>query len=486
MDALKSGDEIDGFKVQECIHVGGMALLYRVSSPRDPGFPLIMKVPRLGQGDDAVSVVSFEVEQMMLGALQGPHVPRLVAAGDLARQPYLVMEYIDGRCLNDWLASAPLAAVEIARLMVPLASAAHHLHCQEFVHLDIKPTNVMYRADGEAVLIDLGLGHHAHLPDLLAEESRKAVGSAPYMAPEQVVGVRCDPRSDIFALGAVMYELATGELPFGRPGSTGGLRQRLYRDPVPPRARRPDLPEWLQEIILHCLEVDGRRRYATAAQLAFDLVHPDQVTITERGHRVKRQGALICFRRWLRAAGWEPTPCPPPTEQIFAAPIVMVAVATEHDQPAQAEALQEVAKRVASMDADCRIAVVSVIRPYPLLGTSRPEESGGKLHIRHLVQLKHWAAPLGLPPDRLTYHVIEGNDPAVALLQYARVNQVDQIVIGAPPVMGVAELGVSYKPVLGTVASRVALEASCTVTLVRARVTPLPAQRTQRSEIAGV
>jgi nucleotide-binding universal stress UspA family protein len=483
---LKPGDEIDGFRVTERVHAGGMAVLYRVSPPRDTGFPVIMKVPRLAPGDDAVSVVSLEVEQMMLGALRGPHVPRLVAAGDLARQPYLAMEYIEGPSLDDWLAKAPLSAPEIVRLMMPLASAVHQLHCQQFVHLDIKPSNVMYRASGEAVLVDLGLGHHAHLPDLLAEESRKAVGSAPYMAPEQVVGVRCDPRSDIFALGAVMYELATGELPFGKPASTSGLRRRLYRDPVPPRALRPEIPGWLQEIILRCLEVDARRRYATAAQLAFDLGQAEQVVITERGRRLKRQGAWTRFKRWLRAAGWEPMPCPPPTEQISTAPIVLVAVATEHDQAGQAEALQEAVKHIASMDADYRIAVVTVIRPFPLLGTSRPEESGGKLHIRHLVQLRHWAAPLGLPADRLTCHVIEGSDPAAALLKYARVNQVDQIVIGAPPVMAAPELGVSYKPLLETVASRVVLEASCTVTLVRPRLTLVAPRRVERGGIAGV
>jgi nucleotide-binding universal stress UspA family protein len=483
---LKTGDEIDGFQVVERIHAGGMAVLYRVSSPRDTGFPVIMKVPRLAPGDDAVSVVSFEVEHMMLAALQGPHVPRLVAAGDLARQPYLVMEYIEGPSLDDWLAKAPLAAAEIVRLITPLASAVHQLHCQQFVHLDLKPSNVMYRANGEAVLVDLGLGHHAHLPDLLAEEFRKAVGSAPYMAPEQVVGVRCDPRSDIFALGAIMYELATGELPFGKPTSTSGLRQRLHRDPAPPRALRPEVPEWLQEIILRCLEVDASQRYASAAQLAFDLGQADQVVITERGRRSRRQGPLMRFKRWLRAAGWEPTPCPPPTEQISTAPIVLVAVATEHDQPGQAEAIREAVKRIATMDADYRIAVVTVIRPFPFLGTSQPEESGGKQHIRHLVQLKHWAAPLGLPPDRLTCHVIEGSDPAASLLQYARINQVDQIVIGAPPMLGAPELGVSYRPLLETVASRVVLEASCTVTLVRPRLIRMAPRRVEQTGIAGV
>ncbi len=467
MGRLDIGAEIDGFRVRGRVHVGGMAVLYRVEPTEDPGFPVIMKVPRLGQGEDSVSVVSYEVEQMMLNVLRGPHVPRLVAAGELGRQPYLAMEYIEGASLHDWVGKAPLPAAEIVRLMAPLASAVHELHCQQFVHLDLKPSNVMYRDSGEVVLIDFGLGHHAHLPDLLAEDFRKAVGSAPYMAPEQVVGMRCDPRSDIFALGAIMYELATGELPYGTPSSTGGLRQRLHQEPLPPRARRADIPEWLQEIILRCLEVDAGHRYSTAAQLAFDLGHSDEVVITDRGRRLKRHGALIRFKRWLRAAGWEPTPCPQPTEQIATAPIVLVAIATQYDQPAQSAALQEAVKRIASMDADYRIAVVTVIRPLPLLGTSRPDESAAREHIRHRVQLKHWAAALGLPAGRLTHHVIEGNDPADALLYYARLNQVDQIVVGAPPVIGAPELGVSYKPLMGTVASRVVLEAPCTVTLVR-------------------
>ena len=255
MNAFDIGEQIDGFRNRGRLHVGGMAVLYRVDAVEDPGFPLVLKVPRLEQGEDSVAVVSYEVEQMMLSTLTGPHVPRLVASGDLARQPYLVMEFIDGPALSDWVGKAPLSVAELVRLIVPLATAVHDLHGQQFVHLDLKPANVMYRADGQAVLIDFGLGHHAHLPDLLAEDLRKAVGSAPYMAPEQVVGMRCDPRSDIFAIGVMLYELATGRLPFGNPSTTAGLRQRLYLEPPPPRMIRPELPEWLQEIILHCLEV---------------------------------------------------------------------------------------------------------------------------------------------------------------------------------------------------------------------------------------
>src|SRR6266436_4913046 len=284
------GSEIDGFRVGEMIHAGSMASIYRLTGPRG-ALPLIIKIPRLGAGERAVNVIAFEVCKMVLGALaQGPHHPTLVAFGDVETTPYLVMEYVVGTRLNDWVQRAPIEAGEIARLGSALALALHDIHRQDVVHLDLKPTNVLYRAGGEAVLIDFGLAHHSHFPDLLAEELRFPVGNWAYMAPEQVLGVRCDPRSDIYAFGGILYELATGQLPFGKPGTVAQLRRRLYRDPVPPRALIGATPGWLQEIILHCLEVDARDRYTSAAEVAFDLANPAQVAVTERGSRDRRAG----------------------------------------------------------------------------------------------------------------------------------------------------------------------------------------------------
>jgi serine/threonine protein kinase len=135
-----------------------------------------------------------------------------VAYGDVETTPYLVMEFVEGARLGDWLERAPMPPAEIARLGAAMALALVELHRQDVVHLDLKPTNVVFRPNGEAVLIDFGLAHHGHFPDLLAEELRIPVGNWVYMAPEQLRGVRCDPRSDIFALGAILYELATGRL----------------------------------------------------------------------------------------------------------------------------------------------------------------------------------------------------------------------------------------------------------------------------------
>jgi serine/threonine protein kinase len=174
------------------------------------------------------------------------------------------------------------------------------------------------------VLLDFGLSCHAHYPDLLAEELRKAVGSPAWMAPEQVVGVRGDPRSDIFAIGVMLYELATGELPFGAP-HLRWLRQRLWMDPAPPRKHRPTLPGWLQEVILRCLEPEAGRRYPSAAHLAFDLSHPDQVHVGERGRNAGTPFRTH-FKRWLKAAGMHYQPSPLPSQQIEEVPIVMVAV----------------------------------------------------------------------------------------------------------------------------------------------------------------
>src|SRR5262249_39475917 len=152
---------------------------------------------------------------------------------------------------------------------------------------DLKPDNVLLRRNGEAVLLDFGLAWHARFPDLLAEEDRFEAGSAPYLSPEQLLGVRGDPRSDVFSLGVILYELATGELPFGMPVSRGGLRQRLWLPPDPPATLSPEVTPVLQEIILRCLESQAEKRYRSAAHVAFDLRHPAQVPLTERAFRTR-------------------------------------------------------------------------------------------------------------------------------------------------------------------------------------------------------
>jgi serine/threonine protein kinase len=343
-----------------------------------------------------------------------------------------------------------------------VATAIHANHVQEVVHLDVKPANVLIRPDGSAVLVDFGLARHAHYPDLLAEEFRHPMGSGPYISPEQVLGMRQDPRSDVFALGAVLYQLATGEYPHGSPSSVGGLRRRLWHLPASPRRLRPEVPEWLQEVILRCLEAQAANRYASAAQVASELSHPDQVTVTERGRRLRRPGPGTLLKAWIMATGYEPSPLDRPSQQLATASIVMAAVATQHKNEQRFQVLREVVQRLLASDPDRRLTCVTVIPRASELAGGRLDEAGTSQRIKHLVLLRNWAEPLGLDPDRITYHVIESSDPAAALLEYAKVNQVDHLVIGAPP---------ADVPLKGTfVSTRVAAEASCSVTVVRPRV----------------
>jgi nucleotide-binding universal stress UspA family protein len=455
------GEELDGFRVTGKLHSGGMGSLLTVEAPQDPGFPLVMKVPRLGYGEPAEAVVSYEVEQNVMSVLQGTHVPRYVAAGDLAVQPYIVMELVEGECLKDRVDKIPLPVEEVARLGAAVATALRSLHQQEVVHLDVKPSNVILRPSGEAVLIDFGLANHAHYPDLLAEENRNPMGSAPYISPEQVLGVRGDPRSDLFALGAMLYEFATGRLPFGSPSGPSGLRRRLHSEPVPPRAIRSEIPEWLQEVILHLLEPDANLRYASASQVAFDLSHPDQVVVTERGRRMQRAGLGTQLKRWVKAKGMEPAAVVRPSAQLANARIVLAAVATNHTNEALFQAQRDAVRRLLAADPGSRLACVTVVRPSSVTGAETEDDVATTQAIKNLVVLRHWAEPLQIPTATISFHVLEGHDPAATVLSYARANAVDQIVIGAPPP------GLPLRALMGTFATKIAAEAPCTVTLVR-------------------
>lgn len=462
MKLLEPGSVVDGFVVGECLHAGGMAHIYAVryaSGQGDPGFPMVMKIPRMTAGDGAENIVSFEVELQILPALRGPHMPRFVAAGDLMRMPYLVMEHVPGRTLETWLdGDAPVPVDEITRLGAAIAHALHSLHQQNAVHQDLKPANVLIRPDGVAVLLDFGLSCHAQYPDLLAEQMRKAVGSPGWIAPEQVVGVRGDLRSDIFALGVVLYQLACGCLPFGSPQTEGGLRQRLWADPVPPRKLRPELPEWLQEVILRCLEPVAAARYPSAAQLAFDLTHPGQVPVTVRGRITQATGFWTHFRRWLRAAGMHYRPSPVPAQQIAEAPIVMVAVPHRDASDATLYSLRQSAARTLGTRPGARLACVTVVAEG---STTDAQASETQLHRRHLAQLRQWAQPLDLSGHTASFHVLESSDVAQALLAYARNNRVSLLVMGA------ATHGLKLQRFVATVPIRVAMEAPCTVILVK-------------------
>ena len=193
---------------------------------------------------------------MILPQLSGPYVPRYVAAGDHHDQPWLVMEHLQGETLRPLLDAVPLPPQRVAELGALAAIAIHALHQQDVIHLDIKPSNLLMRADGPPdngtaqmvtaqtgmiALIDFGLSHHSHLPDLLSEQFRVPIGTAPYIAPEQVLAsATIAPRS--VRAGRDALSPRHRRTPIRQSHQPGGAAPSAVSRPVPPRALRPDIP----------------------------------------------------------------------------------------------------------------------------------------------------------------------------------------------------------------------------------------------------
>jgi serine/threonine protein kinase len=457
--SVTSGAVIDGFTIGECVHHGGMATLWRVTRP-DLAAPLLMKIPRVSEGEDPAAIVGFEMEQMILPRLSGPHVPRCFAAGDYARQAYVVIERIAGKTLYSRLDELPLPYEEARLIGSRIAAALDDLHRQHVIHHDIKPSSIMFRPDGDAVLIDYGLSHHTQLPDLLQEEFRIPYGTAPYMAPERLIGRRDDPRSDLFALGVLLYFFTTGVRPFGETETMRGMRRRLWRDPQPPRKLRPDYPPWLQEVVLRCLEIEPVWRYPTAAQLAFDLAYPDQIKLTARSERLRRDPLSTVWRRRFNGDLHLQRPKADLAAQLASGPIVAVALDVTEEAPELNQALRVSVERILATLPSARLACLNVLKLGRITIDRTLDEAGNNKHVDRLVMLRHWAQPLKLDDSRLTAHVLEAFDPAAAILQFAAANHVDHIVIGARQNSFVRSL-------LGSVSAKVAAEAGCSVTVVR-------------------
>jgi nucleotide-binding universal stress UspA family protein len=455
---VKVGDVIDGFVIEQELHVGGMAIAYTASHPNIDK-PLIFKIPKIREGEDATIIVGFEMEMMILPRLARPHVPRVYGVGDFARTPYIAMERIPGETLFARIEHAPLPPEEVLEIARSVITALADLHRQNVIHHDIKPSNIMTRPTGESVFIDFGLSRHNALPDLLEAEFHLPMGTAPYISPEQVRQIRDEPRSDIFSFGVLMYHLATGERPFGVPRSQQALRTRIWRDPVPPRKLQPAIPPFMQEIILRCLEPDPSRRFPSVGRLAFNLHNPDAVRLTARAEKSARDGVPAVFRRWVKSRAL------PPVEHhalpVTATGLIMVAVDLSEGFEYLAEALRLQTKRLTLSMTDVRVACINVIRLSGVFQTASFDEEGRNVHVQRLVELKNWARTLDIEEDKLSYHVLENFSPAEAIIEFAKTNHVDQILL-------CARGNSTYRRFLGSVSSEVVAKAPCTVTVVRA------------------
>lgn len=259
--AFEPGSNFDGFTIEKQIGEGGMAVLFLAHD--ENGRQCVLKVPRRTLDTDPVAVVAFENELRLARYLEDfphAHMPIFQIGGN---HPYLVMDYIKGTDLWTHLRERGcLGEAQAIALAKKIVHAMAELHRRRIVHLDIKLSNIMITPDGEVRIIDFGLANHLDLPDLIYESFQEPKGSPAYIAPEQFFGVRDEPRSDIFSIGTMLYEMTTSKLPFIDAHSALDVVNRIKRAPRNPRDYNPELSEAFADLVLTCLQNVPDRRFA--------------------------------------------------------------------------------------------------------------------------------------------------------------------------------------------------------------------------------
>ncbi len=429
-DIFQTGKMIKGFLVGEEIYRGGMAVLFSATK-EGIDHPILLKIPRVGKDQPVESLIAFETELTILRALKSPYAPQFIGSGSMAKNPFIAMERIEGESLETMIQREGNLPIDVAiKITSNIAQAIQNLHSQEVIHLDLKPDNVLINKNLEVTLIDFGLAHHARFPDLLAEEMRKGIGSAPYIAPEQIVGVRNDLRSDIYSLGVILYELLTAELPFDNPSSMTGLKKRFWAQPIPPRVYRPEIPPALQEIILRCLEPFAKDRYQSATQLRQLLRNLDSVTLTSRAALIKPISFWGAFKRWFRAAGYESSPIIQSTIAYELTPLVIVALDLPNSSAALQAKMQRSLKNILQIYAEGRVSCITVIANTPTFEGDKEMDSASGIVRGHLVQMMEWMAPMQLSSEKTSFHVLESLDAAARIVEFANDNDAAMIITG--------------------------------------------------------
>jgi serine/threonine-protein kinase len=231
---------------------------------------------------DPVLFDRFHREEEIGKALNHPGVMK-VYNDEKRSQLYMVMEWVDGKLLRQILTErGKLPAERATKIAIGICEALDYIHNHGVVHRDLKPENIMVDANDHVKLIDFGIAGQEGARRLTFAKLSQVMGTPDYISPEQVKGKRGDGRSDIYALGIMLYEMLTGKTPFQGPNAFAIMNDRLLNNPIPPREADPSVTPQLQEIIYRAIERDPKNRYATAREFANDLAHQDQVGVAER------------------------------------------------------------------------------------------------------------------------------------------------------------------------------------------------------------
>src|SRR3984893_11390889 len=269
------GQTLGHYRIVEKIGAGGMGEVYRAHDERLER-DVAIKVLPAGTLTDEAARKRFRKEALALAKLNHPNIATIFEFGSQNHTDYLVTEYISGLSLDHKLAAGALSEEEVVALGIQLAQGLSTAHEHGIVHRDLKPANLRLTSDGRLKILDFGLAQlmpHASEVGMTATltESQAVTGTLPYMAPEQLRGEPADTRTDIWAAGAVLYEMATARRPFEEKVPTALAGDIIHKAPPPPRSLRQELSAKLEAVILKCLEKEPPKRYQSARELESDL-----------------------------------------------------------------------------------------------------------------------------------------------------------------------------------------------------------------------
>ena len=251
------------YKIEKCLGTGGMSVVFKATDLRD-GSAVAIKMLRDDVADDKESLSIFMNESKVVSMLSHPNIVSIRAVSFKTEKKYLVMEYIDGISLRTYMdRRGALDFDEFISFSEQILAALEHAHSRGVVHRDIKPQNILVLKDGFIKVTDFGI---AKVPEKSKGKtiSDNAIGTVYYISPEQAAGKSTDSRSDLYSFGVLMYEMATGRLPFDDERPISILMMQIHDKPLPPRKINRQIPRGLERLILTLMEKDPRRRYQTA------------------------------------------------------------------------------------------------------------------------------------------------------------------------------------------------------------------------------
>ena len=279
-DALEADSKLDSYRIETPVARSGMASIYRAVDTRDNRV-VALKIPHPDLEADPILFDRFQREAGIGEKLNHPRVMR-VYGGEERSRIYMVMEWCEGRLLRQILDEERISPDREIRIAIEVLEALQYIHDNGVVHRDMKPENVMVDEHDNLKLIDFGIASDAGARRLTYANITATLGTPNYISPEQVKGKRGDGRSDIYAVGVMLYEMLTGKMPFTGTTPMQVMNDRLLNYPVPPTVLNPAISPQLQEVLYRALERDPRNRYAKASEFARDLAHLDEVGVEDR------------------------------------------------------------------------------------------------------------------------------------------------------------------------------------------------------------